>query len=98
MADNTTRAPSAPTARSAMSITLYLNQDRQACSVVRYSDGGDALEWFHDVALRRALEIVAELHLHTDCDVQIALCRNGKEVQTFSAAGCEPANRDVDLK
>jgi len=71
-----------------MSITLYVNQDRLPSSVVRYSDGGDALEWFHDLPLRRAIQIAAELiDLYARCDVEVALCNSRHVVQVFSDAG-----------
>jgi hypothetical protein len=70
-----------------MTITLYVNQDELPSRVVRYSDGGDALEWFHDVPLRRAIQIAAELiELHAKCDVELALCNSGHVVQTFTDA------------
>jgi hypothetical protein len=96
MASNTSRARSGPIAKSA--ITLHLHEDRPTCSVVRYSDGGDALEWFHDVSLRRALEIAVEqMRLHPECEMEVALYRNGKTVQTLSVADSKPAKSDADL-
>jgi len=70
-----------------MNVTFYINGDKPACSVVRYSDGGDALEWFHDISLRRAIQVAAEtINLHLQCDVEIAICDQGRVVQTFSDA------------
>jgi hypothetical protein len=67
-----------------MVITLYLMEDRPTYSVVRYSDGGDALEWHHDLPLRGAIEAAAELiRLHGTCKVEVEVHQGHQVLRRF---------------